>query len=83
MCPPMPPRPVDETSIPTGEVRSVSGAMDLRQKTRIGALAEGEGFQDVRARQRKGSQGTQIRAADNGSTLTVGQGTALFVRWQA
>ncbi|CAE7238962.1 GALM [Symbiodinium natans] len=28
--------PVDETSIPTGEVRSVSGAMDLRQKTRIG-----------------------------------------------
>ena len=41
--PPCRPRPVDETSIPTGEVRSVSGAMDLRQKTRIGDLAEGEG----------------------------------------
>ena len=29
--------PVDETSIPTGEVRQVSGAMDLRKRTAIGA----------------------------------------------
>ena len=29
--------PVDETSIPSGEVRAVSGAMDLRTRGRIGA----------------------------------------------
>lgn len=29
--------PVDETSIPTGEVRKVSGAMDLTKRARIGA----------------------------------------------
>ena len=29
--------PVDGTSIPTGEVRAVSGAMDLRERVRIGA----------------------------------------------
>ena len=29
--------PVDDTSIPTGEVRSVSGAMDLRSRVAIGA----------------------------------------------
>lgn len=28
--------PVDETSIPTGEIRALSGAMDLRQRGRVG-----------------------------------------------
>ena len=28
--------PVDATSIPTGEIRAVSGAMDLRQRGKVG-----------------------------------------------
>ncbi|CAE8593698.1 unnamed protein product [Polarella glacialis] len=35
--------PVDETSIPTGEIRAVSGAMDLRTRGRIGrAITEAD-----------------------------------------
>lgn len=32
------PRPVDDTSIPFGEIREVTGAMDLRKKVKIGTL---------------------------------------------
>ena len=34
------PRPVDDTSIPFGEIREVMGAMDLRKKVKIGTLVD-------------------------------------------
>ena len=34
-------RPVDDTSIPFGEIREVTGAMDLRKKVKIGTLVFG------------------------------------------